>query len=200
MIHPLSGRTLRLIAYSLSGSGIPEGDGNVLSFDIRLNGTNGTCFVDPSDVILSNGNSVNMVSATSGQTVTIKLPSIAAPSSLDFGNVAVGADDTLALSVANNGQAPLVVERVEIPDGVFSVKQAFPLVIQPYASAEIPVRFAPTAEGRVSATANIYSNDPVNRLRTVSLAGNAYEDNRLVMSGEPNNDNSEYTLHPPQLM
>lgn len=191
----VSGKTLTLVAYAVQGGAVPEGDDAVLAFDIRLNGRSGRYGLNPVNVILSNAGMENMTSDTSGGYVQIKAPSISVPAALDFGSVAVGGEGTAALSVYNSGQAPLVIERIDIPDGIYSLEEALPVTVAPYAARSLPFRVAPDREGSRDATVNVYSNDPENRLKTVAFHTDAYEANRLTLSGEANDGYTAYTLH-----
>ena len=186
---------LTLIAYTLSGSGITEGNDPVLEFDIRLDGSSGSYYLSPENVLLSNSELENMTSGTSGQYIRINAPTISVPASLNFGNVAVGAPASATLSVYNAGQAPLVIDRIELTDAAFSHGETLPLTIEQYETRYIPLTITPGSRGAKTAMANIYSNDPQSRLKTVNLSATAFESNQLVLNGEPNDDYTAYTFH-----
>lgn len=186
---------LTLLAYAMDGYALQEANDVVLQFELRLSGRSGSYWLNPSDVLLSSAEGENMTSATSGQYVQINAPAISVPTSLDFGNVAVGSEGTFTLNIYNSGQAPLNVERIEFDNETFCTEEPLPFSVASSVTKPITLKFAPTKEGQHFSNVSIYSNDPENRLKTVTIKGDAFESNQIRLSGEPNDDYTEYTLH-----
>ena len=192
-LSTLRGDTLFLAIFSMTNQPLHANDGEVATFQLRLNGSSGTYYLKPIDVVLSNITEENMVSATSQGKVTIKAPAISSNASLSFGNVPITEVAYSTYSVRNNGSAPLVLERATFLAEGYSVVEELPITIANSKSTTITVAYQPTEEGDFSTTMNLYTNDPNNRLKTVALSGHVFEPNALSLTGQSNQDGT-YTL------
>ena len=192
-LSTLRGDTLFLAIFSMTNQPLHANDGEVATFQLRLNGSSGTYYLKPIDVVLSNITEENMVSATSQGSVRINAPSISSNASLSFGNIPITEVAYATYSVRNNGSAPLVLERATFLAEGYSIVEELPITIANSKSTTITVAYQPTEEGDFSTTMNIYTNDPNNRLKTVALSGHVYEPNALTLNGQSNQDDT-YTL------
>lgn len=192
-LSTVHGDTLVLMLYSISNQPLHANDGEVATFQLRLNGSSGTYYLKPIDVVLSNITEENMVSATSQGKVTIKAPAISSNASIAFGSHAITEEAYATYSVRNNGSAPLVLERATFLAEGYRVVEELPITIANYKTTTITVAYQPTEEGDFSTTMNLYTNDPNNRLKTVALSGHTFEPNTLALSGQNNKDGT-YTL------
>ena len=189
-LSTLRGDTLFLAIFSMTNQPLHANHGEVATFQLRLNGSSGTYYLKPIDVVLSNITEENMVSATSQGKVTIKAPSISSNASLSFGNVSITEVAHATYSVRNNGSAPLVLERATFLAEGYSIVEELPITIANYKTTTITVAYQPTEEGDFSTTMNLYTNDPNNRLKTVALSGQVFEPNTLTLEGGPQADGS----------
>ena len=192
-LSTLRGDTLFLAIFSMTNQPLHANDGEVATFQLRLNGSSGTYYLKPIDVVLSNITEENMLSATSQGSVRINAPSISSNASLSFGNVPITAVAHATYSVRNNGSAPLVLERATFLAEGYSIVEELPITLANYQTTTITVAYQPTEEGDFSTTMNLYTNDPNNRLKTVALSGHVYEPNTLTLSGHSNQEGT-YTL------
>ena len=192
-LSTVHGDTLVLMLYSISNQPLHANDGEVATFQLRLNGSSGTYYLKPIDVVLSNITEENMVSATSQGKVTIKAPAISSNASLAFGSHAITEEAYATYSVRNNGSAPLVLERATFLAEGYRVVEELPITIANYKTTTITVAYQPTEEGDFSTTMNLYTNDPNNRLKTVMLSGNIYAPNSLSIEGQTQIDGT-YSL------
>ena len=192
-LSTLRGDTLFLAIFSMTNQPLRANDGEVATFQLRLNGSSGTYYLKPIDVVLSNITEENMVSATSQGKVTIKAPSISSNASLSFGNIPITEVAHATYSVRNNGSAPLVLERATFLAEGYSIVEELPITIANGKTTTITVAYQPTEEGNFSTTMNLYTNDPNNRLKTVALSGHVYEPNALTLNGQSNQDGT-YSL------
>ena len=183
-LSTLRGDTLVLALFSMTNQPLHANDGEIATFQLRLNGSSGTYYLKPIDVVLSNITEENMLSATSQGSVRINAPSISSNTSLSFGNIPITEQATATYSIRNNGSAPLTIERVTFLAEGYSVLEELPLVISNYQTKHITVAYQPSAEGDFSTTMNLYTNDPNNRLKSVALSGSVYEPNALTLDGE----------------
>ncbi len=192
-LSTLRGDTLFLAIFSMTNQPLHANDGEIATFQLRLNGSSGTYYLKPIDVVLSNITEENMVSATSQGSVRINAPSISSNTSLSFGNISITEQAIATYSIRNNGSAPLTIERATFLAEGYSVVEELPLTIANSKSATITVAYQPSAEGDFSTTMNLYTNDPNNRLKSVALSGSVYEPNALTLDGETLQDGT-YSL------
>ena len=189
-LSTLRGDTLFLAIFSMTNHPLHANDGEVATFQLRLNGSSGTYYLKPIDVVLSNITGENMVSATSQGSVRINAPSISSNASLSFGNIPITEVAHATYSVRNNGSAPLVLERATFLAEGYSIVEELPITIANYKTSTITVAYQPTEEGDFSTTMNLYTNDPNNRLKTVALSGQVFEPNTLTLEGRSQADGS----------
>jgi hypothetical protein len=96
------------------------------------------------------------------------------PRSVDFNVVPAGGTSDLPVIVKNVGLAPLTLGAIGSPSAPFSKTGGTctnSQVLSPGDSCTVIVRFAPTAPGSFSSGFDISSNDPVDPVVTVNLAG-----------------------------
>jgi photosystem II stability/assembly factor-like uncharacterized protein len=95
------------------------------------------------------------------------------PKELDFGDVAVGFDKIMFLTIANAGEQDLVVDSIDIDLDDFGIVDPppFPLTIAPKDRVTGRVRFSPQQTGPKAGTLTITSNDPAKPIFTVPLYG-----------------------------
>jgi len=172
---------LKIYAYSPNNSAFTAESGDVVTFGLKLNGTNGTYSLNPTGVVLSNKNMENMTSAVSSGSVTIKSPTLVGNEKLNFGSVAIDTDIKTTYNISNTGGAPLVVERVTFLSDGYNVQTTLPMTIGAGESKSIDVTYAPQCEGAFSTTMHIYSNDPLLRMKQVEVSGVVYEPNGLSL-------------------
>ena len=192
-LSTVKGDTLFLAIFSMTNQPLYANDGEVATFQLRLNGSSGTYYLKPINVVLSNITEENMLSATSQGSVRINAPSVSGNASLSFGTVPITEVAHATYSVRNNGSAPLVLERATFLAEGYSIVEELPITIANSKTTTITVAYQPSEEGDFSTTMNLYTNDPNNRLKTVALSGHVYEPNALSLTGESNQDGT-YTL------
>lgn len=184
-------KKLTLFLYSQSNVAIPEGDGEIITFRLHLEGCSGTYYLTPQDVVLGNARLDNMVSASTRGSVQIQSPTISGNASLNMGTMPVTEAAEAIYAIRNTGQVDLVVNNISFLAEGFSIKEELPLTIAKGTSKNITVCYALSEEGSFRTTMNIYSNDPVTRLKNVTVSGDRYEPNDLTISNSVANDNQE---------
>ena len=193
-LSSLNNSILSLYLYSPVNSVIEEGDDIVASFRLRLNGTNGYYILTPTDIILSNITEENMLSASSGSYVTIKSPKLESSDTLDMGSNAITKLAETSYSIFNSGQTDLTIERITFLSDGYSVKDDLPITIGAKATGCVTICFNPLVAGAHTTTMQVYTNDPLNRMKSVKISGTIFEPNYLTVSSIENGDISNYTL------
>jgi hypothetical protein len=93
------------------------------------------------------------------------------PTSINFGQVAVGSKASQVLTLTSSGNAPLVISAIAVSGGQFSGNvPSLPVTLQPNQQLTLSLTFEPTADGPASGMATITSNDSSGS-STVSLGG-----------------------------
>ena len=179
-----SGKVLTLFMYSATNQALPEGDGELMTFRVRLDGASGSYQLKPADVVLSNVTMENMVSATSNNYVVISSPKISANNAIDMGSVAVTEKATATYSIYNSGKVDLVISKATFLAEGYAVETELPLTIARYKTKEITVSYTPTVEGEHKTTMQLYTNDPTYRMKSVAVSSSVYEPNHLLLDGE----------------
>lgn len=186
----LHGDTLVVMLYSMTNQALHANDGDIATFQLRLNGSSGTYYLKPINVVLSNVTEENMVSATSQGKVTIKAPAISSNASINMGIIPITEEAYTTYSVRNSGSSPLVLERASFLAEGFRIVEELPITIATYKTTTITVAYQPVEEGDFSTTMNLYTSDPNNRLKTVTLSGQVFEPNELTLDGKNQIDGS----------
>ena len=182
-VSTMSNDTLTLMLYSPTNTPVADEDGDLLSFRVRLGGTSGSYYLRPINTMLINPAQANMVSAVYQSYVSIQSPTISGNATLDFGHIRIDQPHTAMYSIRNNGQVPLMVERVTFLSEGLRVVTPLPIEIARYASQDIEIELTPAQEGVFATTMQVYSNDPANRMKSVALSADIYEPNSLSFRG-----------------
>ena len=194
VLGSFKGDVLTLMLYSATNAGIPEGNSELMTFRVRLDGKSGSYRLNPTDVVLSNVAMENMVSATSGNYVAIKSPAYSALTTLDMGETPVTEKKTCSYSIYNSGSTDLVISKVAFLAEGYSVEEEFPITIESKKSKSINVSYTPSKEGEYRTTMQVYTNDPVNRMFSVNVSVKVYEPNEIVASGTNTKNGYQFTF------
>ena len=184
------GDTLVLMLYSMANQPLNGDDGEIATFQVRLNGNSGSYDLTPRDVVLTNATAENMVSATYEGWVEIQSPRFSGDDYLSFGDWSITDDIVANYVVRNYGDASLEIERVTFLAQGYRVVSTMPLQINPREESTMQIAYDPAAEGDFSTTMNIYTNDPSTRMKAVAVSGHVYEPNTLSVEGERMQDGS----------
>lgn len=185
---------LSLYVYSPTNAAVEEANDTIATFKVRLDGTNGSYYLRPSNVILSNITEENMTSATSYSYVTIKSPKLQSADALNMGLNPVTETVETTYSIYNSGQVELIVDRITFLAEGYSIKEELPLTVGVKETKTVTVRYKPNDKGNHSTLMQVYTNDPLNRMKSVALSGEIFEPNYLKVDGIDSKDKTGYTL------
>lgn len=181
----VSGTTLRLMAYSTSGTAFTGDDGVIGTVRFRLKGLYGNYYLNPSKAVLADANGEDVLSQKYQGYVTVRSPRLAGNASVDFGSTAVTETVTREYVIRNNGNAPMRIDQIVFDQTDFSLSETFPMTIGQNSNATLHVSYDREQKGDFSALMKIYSNDPQDGLKNVSLSGSRYEPNSMALSVDP---------------
>lgn len=182
----LNGNKLRIIAYSANDNAFTDNDGEIGSFKVKLVGRYGTTLT-PSKTVLSatiNNKVENVVSAVYGGEITIQSPQIYCSNTLNFGAVSVTEDCEKTLTIWNYGNAPLTISRVVFNNENMSIKEELPIVISSWESKTLTVKYSSLEQNTFEGTMNIYTNDPDQRMKAVTISGSRFAPNYLSITAK----------------
>lgn len=115
---------------------------------------------------------VNLDGASGGEPPAGTTPRLQVdPPALDFGNIQIGQNRVLTVSIRNGGTANLSVTSITSSNARFTVEANLPLTILPGVTQMASVRFTPNASGSQTGALTVSSNDTVTGPLTVSLNG-----------------------------
>ena len=178
-VTSLNGNVLRILVYSGSDKALTGNDGEIGSFKVKLVGRYGTTLTPIKTVLTATINSVieNVVSGVYGGCIDIQSPQINCDATLTFGAVSVTEDCEQQLAISNGGSAPLTISRVTFSNENMSVKESLPHVIASGECGYLTVVYNNVEQSAFDGTMNIYSNDPDQRMKAVTVTGSRFAPN-----------------------
>lgn len=159
-------------AFSLDGPSLPFtlAPGAVSSFTISFAPTAAGA-ISGSLSITSNALASPLAVALSGTGVAQTLQLSASPTSLTFGNLAVGSTASQSVTLSNTGNTNLSVSQISVSGSSFSASGlSMPITLAAGQTTRFSVTFAPTTAGSLSATATVTSN-AANSPASIALTG-----------------------------
>lgn len=187
-------KKLTLYVYSPTNAAVEEGNDTIATFKVRLDGTNGSYYLKPANVILSNITEENMTSATSQNYVTIKSPKLQSDAAVDMGLNPVTETAVKSYSIYNSGQVDLTVERVTFLAEGYRIVEELPMTVGVKETKTLTIEYAPTVQGQHTTTMQVYTNDPLNRMKSVAVSGDIFEPNYIAVTGNDMADKKGYSL------
>ncbi|MDA3942979.1 MAG: choice-of-anchor D domain-containing protein [Bacteroidetes bacterium] len=119
------------------------------------------------------------VDLTGSGTPAIQIPQ----TSHQFSNTTINETDSWEMEVQNNGTADLIIENINIPEGLpVSANTDFPLTIAAGAASTIEMLFQPEESGFYEGVAIVASNDPINPQIAIELSGHGLFDGPFLLA------------------
>ena len=188
------GDTLTMIIANTQNKPLNGGDGVVAQFDVQLHGY-GSFNLNLLNTVLVDTVESNALSAVYSGRVTIQSPSINCSTTVSMGNSPVTELPITPYVVRNTGNAPLIIDRVLFMNPSFELIDSLPITINSSQRDTLHIRYTGTLEGNYSTTMQIYSNDPYNELKNVTVSCDRYEPNAFYMQTDSTyNDANVYFI------
>ena len=176
--------TLRLMSYSPTGSCFKGNEGEIATFQVKLNGQYG-CNLEPYKTILSadlDGVPTNVTSDVYGTWVNIQSPNLSCSNQVDLGATSITETTAYSYQIQNQGSSDLVIDRIVFDTLGFSVKETLPIVIKPWQSGAFTVLYNGEKAAAFHSLMQIYNNTPSNRVYNVKVSGKRFEPNYLALT------------------
>ena len=155
-----------------------------------ISGATSTSYTTPVTTAADNGalfsvtvsNSVSNVTSNNA-TLTVNIRTLTAPASLPFGNVTVGGNSILSLTLTNSGNANVTISNVSISGAGFSASGVSTgQVIPPGQNATLNVTFAPAAIGSVPGANVTIASDATNSPAIIPLTGTGVQSHSATLA------------------
>ncbi len=184
--YPFSGTTVHSLKWQLDAGTNVE-----VQYDVPVNATmtitdniTGTFFTSgpltgpgsfeiPAAFVATGNARITMTYTAISPAVTGPIFGVA-PASLSFGNINVGSNSVLSVTISNTGTAPLVVSNIASDNAQFTfAPSVFPLTIPVGGNSVLNVTFAPTAAGAVSGNLT-FTHDAPGSPSSYAVSGTGY--------------------------
>jgi uncharacterized protein (DUF58 family) len=161
--------------FSISGLVLPLSlaPGQSATFNVRFAPTVTGSSSGTVSVVSDAANSLMTITLTgTGVAATFQLT--ASPTSLGFGNVAVGTSSSQTVTLTNTGNSSVAISQANVSGAGFSASGlTLPLTLAAGQTATLGVVFAPTNAGSVTGSVSVVSN-ATNSPATVTLSGTGF--------------------------
>lgn len=176
----LTGNILRIIGFSFSNTAFLGNSGVVATFTLNVSSLPGNYTLTPTNAIIGNSSSTNILSSVVSGTLTLLAPNISLnTTNLDFGQIPLVNTVDQNISISNTGNQNLQISNITFNSPYFTVIGNTAFTILPFGSSIVTVRFTSSVKGSYSKTMTIISNDPDQAISVVSLQAVAFAVNEV---------------------
>ncbi len=171
---------LNVMVYSMSTTAIAAGEGDLLTFRLKLGDSPTDISLTPSKLTLTGTDGQTVCSSSIPGTVTIRCAKAQYSTMMvDFGEVPIRSTYHQTVTVSNIGNEPLTVTALSFSDPLlFSSTTELPFVVAAGASMNVDVTYAPTTRGKTQKTLTVVCNS-ISKLNTIRLTAQPFAVNEL---------------------
>ncbi len=175
----LASNVLRIVSYSADNHAFSGTSGDVVILKFAVAGTGGTYPLNLSNVIIGDASGTNIISASYNGSEVIAAADINSNSSMSFGDVSMLATSSQVLRLYNYGDDTLKVSQLQFSEPSFFAEEVAPFRVDKGAFKDITVKMHPSTLGSKTGNLRIFSNDPDENPKIISLTGNGYNANYI---------------------
>lgn len=180
---------------STTNQPISDNEGELLSFQLKLNGKAGSYALIPKDIALSSASAENMLSGYTEGSVQIQAPQfVSYYSNIWMDELPITKTPTAGTWIYNHGDAELIINQITFDESDYSIEEELPLIIPAGEARIITIHYNSTKEGAYSTQMTLYTNDPLCRQKVIQVSGRLYEPNQLSFTVEPSADYEQCTF------
>ncbi len=186
---------LNVLVYSLSMAAITGNSGEVASFRLKLGNNPTTVALTPSKTVLTSSSGLPVEASAVGGEVTIRCAKAQySTMEVDFGAVPICSTYQETVTVTNIGNDDLTVTDLVFSDiNVFSSTTSLPLTLEPGASQDLNITYAPVERGSISKTLKVECNS-ISKLNTIRLKAQPFAVNELHIQDASGISDEEVTV------
>ena len=183
---------LRVYVYSIGNKPIKGNSGVLATVRLKLGNKAEKLTLTPTTVLSNASGQSLAVGAQTGQ-VTILAPHLTVTTSqINYGHIPIRSTYTRTLTLKNTGTKTLNVSDITFSASELSVVDRN-FSIEPNASHNVTVTYAPVKHGVINATATITS-DAINEENTAAIVADPYSVNELHIGNADGNSDTEVTV------
>ena len=186
---------LNVLVYSLSMAAITGNSGEVASFRLKLGNNPTTVALTPSKTVLTSSSGMPVEASAVGGEVTIRCAKAQySTMEVDFGAVPICSTYQETVTVTNVGNDDLTLTDLVFSDiNVFSSTTSLPLTLEPGASQDLNITYAPVERGSISKTLKVECNS-ISKLNTIRLKAQPFAVNELHIQDASGISDEEVTV------
>ena len=186
---------LNVLVYSLSMAAITGNSGEVASFRLKLGNNPTTVALTPSKTVLTSSSGLPVEASAVGGEVTIRCAKAQySTMEVDFGAVPICSTYQDTVTVTNVGNDDLTLTDLVFSDiNVFSSTTSLPLTLEPGASQDLNITYAPVERGSISKTLKVECNS-ISKLNTIRLKAQPFAVNELHIQDASGISDEEVTV------
>ena len=183
---------LRVYVYSIGNKPIKGNSGVLATVRLKLGNKAEKLTLTPTTVLSNASGQSLAVGAQTGQ-VTILAPHLTVTTSqINYGHIPIRSTYTKTLTLKNTGTKTLHVSDITFSASELSATDRS-FSIEPNASHNVTVTYAPVKHGVINATATITS-DAINEENTAAIVADPYSVNELHIGNADGNSDTEVTV------
>lgn len=183
---------LRVYVYSIGNKPIKGNSGVLATVRLKLGNKAEKLTLTPTTVLSNASGQSLAVGAQTGQ-VTILAPHLTVTTSqINYGHIPIRSTYTKTLTLKNTGTKTLHVSDITFSTSELSATDRS-FSIEPNASHNVTVTYAPVKHGAINATATITS-DAINEENTAAIVADPYSVNELHIGSADGNSDTEVTV------
>ena len=180
-VQKLSPFRIKVISFSNNNSTFYGNDGDIVELSFLINGNGGFYPIQIANAIISDSNSINILSATYNSVLHIAAPSLYIVNrSIDFGPVSILDTGKVNITIYNFGNDTLKLKSMSIENDKFFSYTSFPVTILPNESTNIQLGFNSSVKGTYNTKIKVLNNDYLANPLTLNVTAKAFAPNIMI--------------------
>jgi len=172
---------LRILSYSPSNQIFSGSDGQILELNFSVEGPQGTYSLNLSNGVIGNTLGEDVCSGFYNAVIDIAAPNILVSDSISLGEVSVLEDKCFDVLVTNSGNSVLEISNISFSDTTFKCLNTLPVEVGIGQGVNFSLLYSNSNKGEKTAQMNIFSNDPDENKKVVSLHANSFAPNYAAL-------------------
>ncbi|MEX2603803.1 MAG: choice-of-anchor D domain-containing protein [Gracilimonas sp.] len=190
----VTGDQLHIISFSSSNAAFSGNDGTLFEFQLELTGQRGSYPLSVEEAILTDASLSNVLSDYSNGEVSLKAPQIVVNNtSIDLGDLAIGATTSSVIEVQNAGSDTLEITDIQETGEQLFFEQ-INWMVPPGKQVSIPFDLYSDTEGSMSELVRIVHNDQPRNPTDITIQADFFEPNQLNVLNVTNRPGKKDTV------
>ncbi|NVK75924.1 MAG: choice-of-anchor D domain-containing protein, partial [Oceanospirillaceae bacterium] len=170
---------LRIISYSSTNANFSGSEGEVLTFKLIPNVSNGTYNLNIQNPIITHTTLGNIESDSYKGSISIKAPNLVTSfSSFNFGRIPITSTYSKSITLTNNGNADLIISSIIYDQSIFRITKQLPISLTSGQNDELNIEVIKSTSGTFNENISIRHNDP-DEQNLVAFSGELFSPNYI---------------------